>query len=145
MLVNNFNRLAPLRRLVDWLGSLPDPVALVILDNGSDYPPLLDYYARLPTSVAQVLRLRFNSGLWGLSHVVAQRWSWRRMSSADGLCVQVGTSPGWPCTSVGRGDAMRASRSCSDLTPPTARGRVSDQSITSKVHAQSMSPASSSR
>lgn len=46
----NFNRLAPLKRLVDYLHTLPRVVPIII-DNDSTYPPLLDWYRTYPVEV----------------------------------------------------------------------------------------------
>ena len=61
----NRNRLGALRRLVDWLCTAGTR-RVVILDNASDYAPLLRYYEALPEGV-KLLRLTENFGpyvLW---------------------------------------------------------------------------------
>ena len=50
----NRNRLGALRQLVDWLGAAGTR-RVIILDNASDYPPLLAYYAQLPAGVKTLL------------------------------------------------------------------------------------------
>ena len=63
--VVNRNRLGALRRLVDWLCAAGTR-RVVIMDNASDYPPLLQYYEQLPEGV-KVMRLAENHGpyvLW---------------------------------------------------------------------------------
>lgn len=50
VVINNFNRLDPLRRLVDWL-QRAGMRRVYILDNDSSYPPLLDYYRSAPCEV----------------------------------------------------------------------------------------------
>lgn len=60
----NRNRLAALQRLVDWLRAAGTR-RIVILDNASNYPPLLRYYDALPEGV-KVLRLAENHGPWVL-------------------------------------------------------------------------------
>lgn len=50
----NRNRLGALRQLVNWLCAAGTR-RVVILDNASDYPPLLAYYAQLPVSVRAML------------------------------------------------------------------------------------------
>ncbi len=63
--VVNRNRLGALRRLVDWLCAAGTR-RVVIMDNASDYPPLLQYYEQLPEGV-KVMRLAQNHGpyvLW---------------------------------------------------------------------------------
>jgi hypothetical protein len=61
----NRNRLGALRLLVDWLCAAGTR-RVVIMDNASDYPPLLRYYEQLPEGV-KVMRLPENHGpyvLW---------------------------------------------------------------------------------
>ncbi len=63
--VVNRNRLGALRRLVDWLCAAGTR-RVVIMDNASDYPPLLQYYQELPAGV-KVMLLTENHGpyvLW---------------------------------------------------------------------------------
>ena len=50
----NRNRLEALRHLVDWLRAAGTR-RVVILDNASDYPPLLRYYEALPAGVHTML------------------------------------------------------------------------------------------
>jgi len=61
----NRNRLEALRRLVDWLCAAGTR-RVVVMDNASDYPPLLQYYQALPEGV-KVMHLTENHGpyvLW---------------------------------------------------------------------------------
>lgn len=61
----NRNRLGALRRLVDWLLAAGTK-RVVIMDNASDYPPLLAWYEQLPAG-AKLMRLEQNHGpyvLW---------------------------------------------------------------------------------
>lgn len=60
VVINNFNRYASLKILVDWLLQLSQPVSLIILDNKSTYPPLLAYYRTLNHPQIQVVRLPRN-------------------------------------------------------------------------------------
>jgi SAM-dependent methyltransferase len=62
VILNNRNRLASLRRMIDWLlaaGCLD----IRILDNDSHYPPLLEWYRDLPARVS-LHRLSANVGPW---------------------------------------------------------------------------------
>jgi len=45
VVIQNFNRLETLKRLTGWLDKAEGVSGIVIHDNGSDYPPLLDWYA----------------------------------------------------------------------------------------------------
>lgn len=73
ILINNFNRLELLQRQVDWLLTLPEKVAIVIVDNASTYPPLLAYYKKLNHPNVQVLYLNFNSWRKGVEHIGQQK------------------------------------------------------------------------
>ncbi len=67
VLINSFNRLASLRRLIDWLRQAGH-LDLHVIDNASTYPPLLDYLRWLErTRLVKVTRLTRNAGhlaLW---------------------------------------------------------------------------------
>ena len=73
VIINNFNRLALVREQVDWLLGLREPVAVVIVDNDSTYPPLLDYYDQLDHPLVQVVRLGFNSWRKGAAYVAREK------------------------------------------------------------------------
>ncbi len=60
----NYNRLTLPSRMADYLASC-DGVEPVIVDNNSDYPPLLEYYETTPH---EVIRLNFNFGSVGVWH-----------------------------------------------------------------------------
>lgn len=72
VLINNFNRLSPLKVQLQWLLSLPEKISIVIVDNHSDYAPLLDYYRKLDLPNAQVVQLGINSCLHGVSYISRQ-------------------------------------------------------------------------
>jgi hypothetical protein len=59
---NNFNRHDAMRRMIDWLQDAGTK-RIVILDNASTYPPLLEYYKNLPTGVT-LHPLHRNCGPW---------------------------------------------------------------------------------
>lgn len=69
ILINNYNRVEPLRAQVEWLHSLKGGVSIVIIDNGSNYPPLLDYYSSLDLPNVQVVLLGFNAWRKGIATV----------------------------------------------------------------------------
>jgi len=69
VMINNFNRLDLLKKQVDWLLNLEDPVAIIIVDNLSTLPPLLDYYERLDYPNVQVVKLGFNSWRNGVKYL----------------------------------------------------------------------------
>jgi predicted O-methyltransferase YrrM len=51
--INNFNRLTSTRDLASWIATLPGAEA-IILDNASDWPPVLDWYERCPFEVRRL-------------------------------------------------------------------------------------------
>jgi SAM-dependent methyltransferase len=67
VIINSFNRLASLRRLMAWLLKAGQQ-NIVIIDNASRYQPLLDYLVQVETArLAKVVRLDGNYGhkaLW---------------------------------------------------------------------------------
>ena len=69
VLINNFNRLDLLKKQVDWLLNLEDPVAIIIVDNKSTLPPLLEYYEHLNHHRIQVVKLNFNSWRNGVKYL----------------------------------------------------------------------------
>ncbi len=69
IIINNFNRLELLKAQLDWLKTLSDEISIIILDNKSDYPPLLDFYKELDHPSIQVIMLNFNSWRKGAEHI----------------------------------------------------------------------------
>lgn len=61
VLINNFNRLEPLKQQLEWLSTLPGVSEIIISDNASNYPPLLDYYEKNPYKV-KIIRNTHNGG-----------------------------------------------------------------------------------
>ncbi|BCS55989.1 glycosyltransferase family 2 protein [Geobacter sp. SVR] len=76
--INCFNRVTPLRRLVDWLLHAGQQ-RIVLLDNVSTYPPLLRYYEELGSEPrVTVVRLPLNFGhvsLWACGILHRLNWS----------------------------------------------------------------------
>jgi SAM-dependent methyltransferase len=72
IIINSFNRLGSLHRLVTWL-SQAGQEKIIVVDNASRYPPLLDYLSSLETSrQASVVRLEGNYGhkaIWELGMI----------------------------------------------------------------------------
>lgn len=62
VIINNFNRLKSLDILIRWLLNLEDPVSIIVVDNHSSYPPLLEYYAALNTKGIPIIKLCRNCG-----------------------------------------------------------------------------------
>jgi hypothetical protein len=75
----SFNRPTMLRRLVERLRELRADAGIVIIDNASTFPPLLDYYAELSYPV---IRLRENLGHRVLEHLWADE-AFRREHELD--------------------------------------------------------------
>lgn len=69
VLINNFNRLDLLKKQIDWLLNLEDKVSIIIVDNLSSYPPLLEYYEQLDHPLVQVVYLNFNSWRKGAEYI----------------------------------------------------------------------------
>lgn len=69
VLINNFNRLELLQKQIDWLLSLEDKVSIIIIDNLSTYPPLLEYYENIKHPQIQVVYLNFNSWRKGAEYL----------------------------------------------------------------------------
>ncbi len=65
IILNNFNRLTSTRNMYEYLKNR-NFTHIVILDNGSTYPPLLDWYATLKDG--EVIRLPTNIGAHCLFH-----------------------------------------------------------------------------
>lgn len=84
IVINNFNRYESLRTLVDWIQRLDGPKSIIILDNASTYPPVRAYYRTLrDVPNVQVVRLGYNSRLFGLQDVVPELSSFRRFVVTD--------------------------------------------------------------
>lgn len=62
VIINNFNRLDCLKILINWLRNLDDPVSIIILDNNSTYPPLLQFYKSLKNTNINLIMLKKNRG-----------------------------------------------------------------------------------
>lgn len=73
VLINNFNRLSLVKQQIEWLLSLDDPVSIIIVDNLSTYPPLLDFYKKLDHPFVQVVKLNFNSWRKGAAYLAKYR------------------------------------------------------------------------
>lgn len=75
ILINNFNRLDLLKKQIDWLMNLEDKVSIIIVDNLSTYPPLLDFYKQLDHPFIQVVYLYFNSWRKGAEYLGKKKLS----------------------------------------------------------------------
>ena len=69
VIINNFNRLDLLKQQIDWLLSLDDKVSIIIVDNLSTYPPLLEFYKNITHPLVQVVYLNFNSWRKGAEYI----------------------------------------------------------------------------
>lgn len=93
ILLNNFNRLEPLQKLVLWLMSLDTPISIIILDNKSTFPPLISYYASLKDGPIQVIRMGFNSGRFGLLHYFTKLKKYNKIVISDCDLVPYADTP----------------------------------------------------
>ena len=94
VVINNFNRLESLRRLIEWLQGLEGNVSIIILDNASSYPPLLEYYDALASQDGvQVIRLGYNSGLEGLADIQKELDQFDRYIVTDPDLVPYDSTP----------------------------------------------------
>jgi len=84
VIINNFNRVDSLRRLVDWILTLDGHPAIIILDNASSYPPLKAYYRSLRNLPhVQIVRLGFNARLYAIEDAVRELAAFRRYVVTD--------------------------------------------------------------
>lgn len=84
IIINNFNRLTTLCKLIDWLKKY-EYNNIIILDNQSTYPPLLDYYK---TCDIKVIRLDKNYGhlaLWKSDIYHQYKWNYFAYTDSDVL------------------------------------------------------------
>lgn len=82
VVINCRDRLQPLRRLIEWLEQAGHQ-RIVLLDNNSSYPPLLDY---LGASPHEVVRLAYNAGPrapWISGHVDRLQAKWYVATDPD--------------------------------------------------------------
>jgi hypothetical protein len=73
VVINSFNRLSSLKRLVEWLEMIGTR-QIIIIDNASTYPPLLDYYKTLTHEIVYAENLG-EGALWKLPYL------WKRIRS----------------------------------------------------------------
>lgn len=83
ILINNFNRLDLLKQQIDWLLSLDGEVAIIIVDNLSTYPPLLDFYKNLDAPNVQVVDLKFNSWRLGAAYLAKKLTNFEKVVITD--------------------------------------------------------------
>jgi hypothetical protein len=93
VLINNYNRLAPLQQQIAWLSSLKEDVSILIVDNKSNYPPLLAYYDGLNAPNIQVIKLGFNSWRKGITHVAAMLKGFSKFIITDPDLLPYDTTP----------------------------------------------------
>ena len=85
VLIVNYNRCQSLMQLVEWLLHLDDVVSIIILDNASTYPPLLQYYDSLDLPNVQVIRFQKNHKLKKLIAIsqTMQQYDYYVVTDAD--------------------------------------------------------------
>jgi hypothetical protein len=93
VLINNFNRLDTLRGQLSWLLTLEGSISIIIIDNASTYPPLLEFYRALDRSNVQVVHLGFNSCDKGAAYVAGQLTGCPRFIVTDPDLLPYPTTP----------------------------------------------------
>lgn len=83
ILINNFNRLEFLKQQIDWLNSLEEKISIIIVDNKSDYPPLLDFYKNINEKNVQVVYLKFNTWRLGLVYLAKKLRKFEKIIITD--------------------------------------------------------------
>lgn len=63
IVICNHNRLGTMLKLIDFFKAQTLPVSIIIIDNKSNYPPLLEYYDNLNDPKIQVIRFDINHGI----------------------------------------------------------------------------------
>lgn len=63
VIINNFNRFEYLSLLITWLEKAGYK-NIYIIDNNSTYPPLLDYYSKLPYTIFKLDKNKGHFALW---------------------------------------------------------------------------------
>ncbi len=93
ILINNFNRLDLLKLQLDWLHSLKEDIAIIIVDNHSTYLPLLDFYKTLQAPNIQVVYLGFNSWRKGVEYLAGKLKSYSKLVITDVDLIPYSTTP----------------------------------------------------
>jgi hypothetical protein len=93
VIINNFNRLKSLDILIKWLLSLNDRVSIIIVDNHSSFPPLLEYYATLNTRGITVIKLGRNYGTEALLPITLSLKNANTFVVTDADLVPYSTTP----------------------------------------------------
>ncbi|GAA3993162.1 hypothetical protein [Mucilaginibacter dorajii] len=84
VLINNYDRLASLQAQINWLLSLNENISIIVVDNKSNYPPLLEYYQSLaPVKNCQVVYLNHNSWLKGVNYLAKQLKEFSKLIITD--------------------------------------------------------------
>ena len=102
VLISNFNRLDTLRRQVEWLLTLDGHISVIILDNASTYPPLLEFYRALEYPNVQVVDLGVNSCGKGVVHIAKQLTGFPKFIITDPDLLPYPTTPGDVVPHLGR-------------------------------------------
>jgi len=95
VLINNFNRLDLLKLQIEWLHSLNENIAIIVVDNASTYPPLLNFYKTLKTlnTNIQVVYLGFNSWRKGVEYLAGKLKSFPKIVITDVDLLPYPTTP----------------------------------------------------
>ena len=114
VIIINYNRCQTLMQMVEWLQNLNDKVSIIIVDNASTYPPLLEYYDSLDYPNTQVLRFAENHCL---NKVIAIS---QTMKSNDYYVITDSDLIPYPDTSP---DMLSRMKTCLLYTSPSPRDK----------------------
>lgn len=78
-----YNRLESLRSMVDSINELDELDEVVIVDNASTYPPLLEWYKDAPATVVRLPRNMGNRAAWESACVEDMAGEWYAVSDPD--------------------------------------------------------------
>ncbi len=93
VIINNFNRLALVKKQIEWLLSLDQKVSILIVDNDSTLPPLLEFYKSINAPNIQVIPLRFNSWRLGAAYIAKQLVSFKKVIITDSDLLPYSSTP----------------------------------------------------
>ena len=94
VLINNHNRLLSLQAQINWLNSLNDNLSIIVVDNKSNYIPLIEYYKTLtPVKNCQVIYLNHNSWLRGINYIAKQLTEFPKLIITDADLIPYPDTP----------------------------------------------------
>jgi hypothetical protein len=95
VLINNHNRLSSLQAQIRWLLYLDADISIIVVDNNSNYLPLLNYYLRLAlVRNCQIIYLKHNSWLKGINLIASRLTEFSKLIMTDSDLVPYHNTPG---------------------------------------------------